>query len=801
MDIRITEGTYSRDNHEFSLCTVNEGAGCWVAWSAYEAEGSRSFVRFFDGEAAGGILPLSVRDVPQLHPVCLPTEKGVSFVWYEKNGMTYSICRRGHDGDAFTEPEVLVELPDLAKPGALDAVSDLEGSLWLTWAQAVTGKSTIEILRVAEGGQREAFTLDVGSARNYRPHLSDLGNGSVYLVWDAYVERVYDVYGCRVPGSGPSAIVKISSDREWESKAAICRDRSGQLNCVWVRWKDAMWQKSVIHQKFSIRGARFDGDAWQPLTGNDGNPDIASLHYGLLTDFDRAAPALGYQGRRLHPMLKATRDGIWLFYETKADDAANTTISKGRLVAQRFFDGEWSDPVNVAEELVYYELPHNAMVGSETFLVGRDIDSEKPDHDVDELHLIRASLSEELPRVPAELRTIDLTHWDEIDLPLSNVHDPAGERTRLTGKAHGKYQLIWGDFHVHSVGSVECEGELDQLAHYARDKACIHALTISDNDHFWSCGARKNQRWLSDAEWDENVGNAKAINEPGRFAMFPGYEQTINAEHGSPAERLMRNHTSVMGDDDDMERDLLHFKDPIRRAIREGRRLSNKDIVECVQWAREKGYHPLPHAHSNWWRLVDPAVQTACDVTSAWMRNIEQFDIYRSYLDQGMKFGFTGSSDTHYRNPGFGGALTGLWVTDITRAAVLDALRARRTYATAGQRILVEFGINDTFMGDTLVIDEDPVIRWHIVAEDGEAYTVRALRDGNPIHERAFTGESGGEFRDEGLMHSHAGQHYYRLEIISAAEIPDYPSNAAHAFGGRAWSSPIWLETADWLVS
>jgi len=61
------------------------------------------------------------------------------------------------------------------------------------------------------------------------------------------------------------------------------------------------------------------------------------------------------------------------------------------------------------------------------------------------------------------------------------------------------------------------------------------------------------------------------------------------------------------------------------------------------------------------------------------------------YLDAGERLGFTGSGDSHYRNPGFNGAVTGLWCTGVDRASVLEALRARRCYATAGQRIVLEF--------------------------------------------------------------------------------------------------------------
>jgi len=801
MSVKVTERTYSRDNHEFSFCVVEPGDACWIAWSAYGLKGSRSFVRFFDGRTANEISPISDADNMQACPLCAPGPNGVVFAWLEKDGDAYALWRRGHDGSTLTQPEAVHCLPPRAQPSRLQACVDAEGALWAAWAEASRAESTIRVLHAPSGAAATVSTLTAGALRDYRPSLAALESGGVHLVWDAYVDGVYDVYGCAVAPSGPSPAARISRDREWENKASVCRDAAGRLWCVWVRCKDATWKDSVVHQKFSIRGARLDGGSWLPLSGSDGGADLALLHYGLLTDFDRAAPALGHQGRRLHPMLRAADDGgVWLFYETKADDAAQTLDSKGRFCALRCSEDVLTPPLTVAEGLVYYELPENDRVGSDLFLVARDVDFAKPDHDVDELHLDKVRLATDLPPVPVARRTVDLTHWKEVELPFPSLARGVGAQTRLPGRARGLYHLIWGDFHVHSNGSVECEGEPDELAHYARDKGGLQALTVSDNDSFWNHSVRQNQRWLTDSEWDANLGNAKVINEPGRFALFPGYEQTIGPQTtDEQCRRLLRNHTSVMADDDDMQRETFHLDPDLRQALAEGRRMSCKNVVDCVNWARETGCYPLPHAHVNWWRLVDPAVQTACDVTAAWMRNIECFDIYHTYLNRGLKFGFTGSSDSHYRNPGLGGAVTGLWVTETSRAAVLEALRARRTYATAGQRLLLEFTVADAFMGDWVVVTDDPTIRWRVAGEDGEEYLLRVRRDGRAIHEETFVGRTQGELLDETLVIHHQGEHYYYLEVISSEPIPDYKSNAAHALGGRAWSTPVWVETADWL--
>ena len=819
MDLSVTEKTYSGDNYDPSLCVAADGASYWTAWAAYEKDGSRAFVRKFDGGAGGPIRALSDRDNLQTRPLCVPTPEGTTFVWFEKVARTYSVWSRRDDGDGdLTAGVRLYELPAGTKPGELHAECDDGGALWLSWAQAGKGGSTIELLRADGDGPGRTFSLTAETPYNYRPRLAGKavnlrteggmlsrpgGTGEhavtgesmspdkqpptadgVYLIWDAYAGGTYDVYGCSATSAGPSEIVRISGDAAWENKSTICRDGEDVLWVVWVCCRDAMYRDSVIHQKFSLRGARRDGGSWEAMTGPDGGPEIAPLNYGLLTDFS-VHPQLGHMGRRLHPMLKAADDAVWLFHEAKADQADNTLISTGRLIGQRCVGGQWSERYDLARGRVYYELPHNHSVGGRTLVLARDVEH-------DELHLEGVSLSGELTPLPAECRDVDLTEWADVRLPLPQARRPDPRPENALGEEdRGRHRLFWADLHAHSVLSVECEGEPDELSAYARDKAEIDVLTISDNDHFWTRFERVNRRYLKDSEWDCMLGNAMVMNDPGRFALFPGYEMSIGGTH-----RKERNHLSTMADDDEMEQDSLHFDEAVREALEQGRRRTNKDISACLAWAKSKGYLPLPHAHVNWWTLLDADLQCAVDVCAAWERNIERFDVYFDYLSAGHRFGFTGSGDSHYRNPGFGGAITGVWAERLDRASILDAIRARRTYATAGERILIEFAINGHVMGSSIVVSEDPLLEWRVVGQDGP-YILRIHRDGRLMHEERFTGSTQGELRELKFIQYRQGRHYYYIEVLSPDPIPDYPSNVAHALGGRAWSSPIWVETVD----
>ena len=92
--------------------------------------------------------------------------------------------------------------------------------------------------------------------------------------------------------------------------------------------------------------------------------------------------------------------------------------------------------------------------------------------------------------------------------------------------------------------------------------------------------------------------------------------------------------------------------------------------------------------------------------------------------------------------------------------------------------------------------DTSPQFPVRIIEED-EEYILRVHRDGRLMHEERFFAETAGGGREHMLRLYRPGRHYYYLEVASPEAIPNYPSNVAHALGARAWSSPIWVDTAQ----
>lgn len=72
-------------------------------------------------------------------------------------------------------------------------------------------------------------------------------------------------------------------------------------------------------------------------------------------------------------------------------------------------------------------------------------------------------------------------------------------------------------------------------------------------------------------------------------------------------------------------------------------------------------------------------------------------------LRQGHKFGFVASTDHHAGFPGsYGDGMAAVLAEEKTRESIWEAIKARRTYAVTGDRILCDFKINDAWMGSEI---------------------------------------------------------------------------------------------------
>jgi len=98
----------------------------------------------------------------------------------------------------------------------------------------------------------------------------------------------------------------------------------------------------------------------------------------------------------------------------------------------------------------------------------------------------------------------------------------------------------------------------------------------------------------------------------------------------------------------------------------------------------------------------------------------------------GKIFGVVGSTDHHSAQPGtYGSGRAAVWAPALTRAAIWEAIAARRTYAVTGDRIVLQFSLNGRPMGSVLPPGEGREIEVSVVGGDALDY-VEVLHNNQP---------------------------------------------------------------------
>ena len=119
-------------------------------------------------------------------------------------------------------------------------------------------------------------------------------------------------------------------------------------------------------------------------------------------------------------------------------------------------------------------------------------------------------------------------------------------------------------------------------------------------------------------------------------------------------------------------------------------------------------------------------------------------------LRAGHRFGVIGSTDHHAAHPGsHDHGRLGVWAPELSRDAIWQALEARRTWALTGDRIELEFTLNERPMGAELPATRERSLAAHVRA-GGPLDYVELVKDGRPIARRDAVGtprDDGSAFR------------------------------------------------------
>lgn len=277
--------------------------------------------------------------------------------------------------------------------------------------------------------------------------------------------------------------------------------------------------------------------------------------------------------------------------------------------------------------------------------------------------------------------------------------------------------IYWGDTHGHS-GFAEGLGTADRFMQWAKEDAVLDYVTHSEHDI-----------WMDDYEWQVLIDNVKKYSDED-FVAFLGYEWTRNKFLGG-------HHNVIFRTAEDRERVPAQLFGTLSQLYRGLHEYHNPNDVVVI-----------PHAHQPGnYRLVDPDLEPLVEIMSQ-HGTFEWFG--QKYLEHGHEVGFTAASDNHLSQPGYTapkagglsqrGGLGALIATEKTRDSLFDAMKNINAYATTGDRVILDFSVNDTPMGKRAPYSAERTIAGRVIAAWPIA-EIFILKNGSPIwHHDYITG-------------------------------------------------------------
>jgi hypothetical protein len=352
-------------------------------------------------------------------------------------------------------------------------------------------------------------------------------------------------------------------------------------------------------------------------------------------------------------------------------------------------------------------------------------------------------------------------------LPISHpneVEDVARARAYRTKIGGAELRIARGDMHRHTDISWDGnrDGSLNDSYRYAMDAVAFDYLGVCDHQAGQSIPYNW---WMIQKAVD-------LFTIPGKFTPLYSYERSLPYPNG---------HRNVL---------FATRGKPILE-ISPAEQRGEEGAAKLYAYLRKLGGLTMAHTSASGmgtdWRDNDPEVEPAVELYQGYRANYEGPATPRSDISEarrheagfvqnawakGFKLGVQSSSDhvsTHI-------SYAALYVDRLDREALLQAIRARRTFA-ATDNVIVDFRMGDHFMGESFAARGAAPIR-AFIRGTGALASVGLVKNNRAIYTKAGEGaEMNFTYTD---AEARTGEAYYYIRV----EQKD---------GQLGWSSPIWV--------
>jgi hypothetical protein len=269
-------------------------------------------------------------------------------------------------------------------------------------------------------------------------------------------------------------------------------------------------------------------------------------------------------------------------------------------------------------------------------------------------------------------------------------------------------RAIFADLHVHSDDTVGTNSTTYNFS-YARQVAGLDVVGYTANDFN-----------VTQSRWNATLATIRDVNAEGTFIVFPGTEWCGNSAAGG-------DHNIVFLDPHAVPEFPFDRHGNVARSF-EWNEEGPEDLVPgawpldelYATYARDADNHLLiPHVGGRRCNLAwhHPRLERLLEIGSAW--GLFEW-LLRDAIQRGWRMGVSANSDEHRGRCGGGvpgtavfgtkGGLTGLLTDTLGWREVGQALRARRTFATTGERLVGILRAGDALQGDEVSVPKGTAI-------------------------------------------------------------------------------------------
>ncbi len=759
----------------------------WLAWQEYDGATDSVVVRSLRGEdwAPATVLAEKV-DAFQI-ALGEDAAKRIWTVWSMQVNGNWDLYGRTFDGKNWSKQEQLTRHAGTDFYHKL--ITDSEGRLWLVWQRRADGFSQI-LAKYFDGrkwSEEEQISMEASaSGNNWWPAVAAGPGGSLAVAWDGYASGNFDVYLRRREGNRWGKVETVAGTARYEAQPTVAIDPAGR---VWVAWNESgpNWGKDTgflvidkgtqLYESRAVRIACLDGGRWMTTVG--ALPAVSSEEeYWQMPHLQ-----MDVQGR---PCL-IVRHLLMRRPGTPREQPTNAALWEAYLT--RYDGARWSELTYLPRGTGRNDMMPGTAIASDGRLWGvwtTDSRTTKS-YQLHHFQIQLGAFGESGPGVPLALKPFEVE--PNAVAPL-DPHEAANVRRARTYRVqhNGKtYSIYRGDLHRHSDISIDGahDGSLLDAYRYAHDAAALDFLGMSNHVD-----------GLLDAyDWYRNKKVADLFQVRGAFTTFYGYERSVEFPNGHRNAFFIKRGAEMINIDgsegsaeEGSERlyAYLHQMDGFCIAHTTGRTSGtdwrNNDpvvesLVEIYQGERDVYEYPGgPKPKRLWSQWLDPAKPIPIESSQENSRTYRSQGFVSNALAKGYKLGFIASSDHISTHVGY----ACLIAEELTREGLVEAVRARRSYAATDNIVLDirHHGSDGEHLMGEIFASSTPVRIQAKIFGTGEIQQVDIMKDGTIVQTyKPGTADFNFEYQDP---QPKKGESYYYVRVIQKS-------------GDMAWGSPVWV--------